>query len=617
MFRRTMLFVLIVSSTSTGQTLVERIPDDLKELRQWTWAAHPLGYFEDLNLSADQYDQLFKLKQKSDPSRLFNSKPPQLHRLQDPEYYREQLVRICEILDDRQEQRLAQIMFQRRMSRNEIGQAIHCFASDIEIENLHGKLAQLTSQIEQQKQTLGINLQEFKNRRSDYTQKILKLQQEQWQLQIAWLNKHIGETRTKKLVGDPVPVSMSVQFQGGGTTHNYGSQKANPVTGELVETNHRFPKRPVDVPAGWTVADARNALNAKLTEYEEQASKVSQKLKAIHENTQELMQQKKSIGNNPALRRANGEQFRQAFDLRRDIEAESEEAGIWQKFELDKLRRIVEELGGDPFADREAARIAENAFFDSSRALDCRKSEFQSHLDLNADQCDKLDAIWFDHKPKLFTPPQSDGNGWVGESFANDPNANAAYRQAILEVLNDDQGRKFTQLAFRRLWFSDNPAEAFNLTTRQLTREHRARIDVFAAKLKSANEMNRFLPFGSPRNSRHWIDLDKEFQSALTTIVGDEAAVSLLGEPMKRDPNWKRPVKIPQGMTLERAKQEYETLAKRLDDLKKQGDKMMNPSRVGFDFLAMHEMGKSFERLAQKTKIARRIYEELGGAVDE
>jgi|GEM_PF-3107958 len=609
MIHRTLVLVSLISSAALGQkTLVDRFPDDWRELKQWTTAAEdPLDYCKELELTGDQFDSLYELHQQNAPGENpllglaalrdpLNPQEPVKSR-EDTEQYREELAMVYDILDDRQDKKFDQIMVQKRMAQNDLGPAIRSLASDVRIENLDEKLAELKKEINAQKKAMGVT-----DRAKD-RDKVLPFQKKKWQLQIAWLNKHLGEAKTKDLVGAPVPVPLVLLHDR--RLSRFANQRANPATGEVTVINRDFPNRPVDVPPGWTLADAKRSFDEKISEVEERREEQSKELKTVEDELLLLGRSKDDVKDRLEL-------GTKLLVLRQ----EQKQFETRQTFELLKLRRIIQELGGDPDAvsdaDREAGRLAKQVFFDAKRSLDFRDPRLQSHLALNADQCDKLDAISAQGVPTLFArPPLST------KPVTHDIDANAKYMEAVLAELSADQGSKFQKLAFRRLWFSREPAQAFTLTDAKLTDDHRAAIGDLRDSLIATGKRGRISPLSGrrlareDRDDRHWVGLDKEFELALASIVGEDAATSLLGEPVLPAPNWKRPVNIPKGMTLEQAKREYENAASRADEFRQNLVPFGPNNRV--DMAAIQKRMQEAEKLGYQLKIARRIYEELGG----
>ena len=132
---------------------------------------------------------------------------------------------------------------------------------------------------------------------------------------------------------------------------------------------------------------------------------------------------------------------------------------------------------------------------------------------------------------------------------------------------------------FSRFWFSKRCAQAFELTSVELTEEQQQKVaklsEMFEGGPRTTPKSNteirgkRFLQslkvpeyyrYVNYRHHSKLVSRLEEFKRVLEEIVGRETAANLLGEPFVYDRTWKRPVEIPDGMTLAKAKAQLKVL---------------------------------------------------------
>lgn len=316
-----------------------------------------------------------------------------------------------------------------------------------------------------------------------------------------------------------------------------------------------------------------------------------------------------------------GGMFALPHELRMKLENEARLEADRASFEIRKLYRIIEELGGPPLSTaRKNART--QTTFRGYWPVDSSSPLFQSHMNATANQCDQLDVLWQTYGKTLYK----------GSKQKRDE-VQRLFERELVAILDKSQLRRVKQLRFRQLWFSQNPEEAFYVTKIQLTKEDQTLISGVANKLKSAYEAwraDRDRPyFLSQLDSllrdapKLWLDMEKEFNDTLVQIVGEERAQVLLGDPMVLDRAWKRPVDASH-MTIAQAEQQIREIESKLSAIEKLDQQLEASFDVEFeaeetnedrmDQLEEQMSAVSSQRtlLRKKLQLAERVLEELG-----
>jgi len=543
------------------------------------------------------------------------------------------LSTVYEVLDDRQQKRLHEIMFQRWMNRDDMAKGLNAFAPN-EVEDLSSKVSQLQAKIEKRRED---TILELPVEQREYEKPLADFLAWRWERQIEWLEKELGRDRTQELVGEPITLAYNFitagdpasggqnQFgepsgggryfgdSGGGWGSSNGVEHTtvgpfNPATGkvdkpdlkklaEARRNGRHLPKRPVDVPKDWTLDNAWENLRD-----------VEKRSEELTEQYAEQLDPRRRLGG------------RGGFEQRRVLESQLRIDSGLLSMELEKAERIVEELGGDPQAEMKEIRAAQNLF--SNRGFSCNQPPFVSHVRVSAEQQNALDKI-------------ADDFGSNFQEFS--PEERLDYNNAVLEVMDQKQKRLLKQVLFRKYWFSEDCELAFALTKVKLTDEQKEKVSSLAKQLRETNEevqlafrnsmRSRFMGPGIPiRSNREkqykpLIAVAKAFNDTLEEIVGAKNAAALIGKPMERDSEWKRPVLVPAGLSIEDAKKQHEELEAKAkissDELGGLFPALLQRAAAGGPDnvkAVMQESHESHERLQRQTEIAKRVYEELQAA---
>ena len=357
------------------------------------------------------------------------------------------------------------------------------------------------------------------------------------------------------------------------------------------------PKPPVRVPVGMTLEKAK----AQLTKLQEDVFTLTEETGALLNAMRQDMRK--------ALRGPNGgEAFQMSREQQRLIEADLAYDIAKIRVDINRWRRIIEELGGDPHEQETKIREARLLFF-HHHLYRCNDDTFLSNIGATAEQCDALDKIAED----------------VGSPGPHNSAAFSAYIARVKEVLDERQQALIDQQVFRSYWFSNQAARAFAGKKIQLTNEHLAMIDDVTTRFVAAKEaeqdrlrLTSRMHVGIPtrRPETYYVDFAQEFQATLDEIVGEEAAKQLLGSPFKYNQDWKRPVKIPAGLTLEQAGEQYKKLKAEKDEIDSEVRAQMGYGGfVGgapqFNRAEMKAKEKAYRTLDKRLQKAKRILEEL------
>lgn len=602
------------------------------DLPKWAMMAHDATDYKELGLSADQLDRLLK-------NEMVNSANRMLAR-RDDEAPKRLLKEVYAVLDETQEQRLHQIMFQRWMNRDRITKGLQAFASPVS-EDIEEKNKRLVAEVaEREKQTIA-SLPEDNDER---TKKLNEFLAWRWKKQTDWLKAELGAEKVSQLIGEPVPLGYTFitrgdpktagmknvfgEPYGGGLYYGRGHSGAgrsnelhhisvsfDPSTGGNAP-HHRMrgrrgtvSDRPVDIPEGLTLPEAVQ----RMVELEAQ-------FKETADNYAEQISELRYTRPGPGVPIAAMKEAREAAQ---QLEGELRVKHDLFNIEREKARIIVTKLGGDPDAKQKRFRAATALF--RQRGIRCNEQPFISHINATAKQCEALDKIW----DQFSTRRQAPQLGSDQES---------KYHAAIAEVLDKRQKKLLNQQLFRRLWYSKDSKQAIELAKITLNEEQAARVAVLPKLIRETNRIvaskrSRGMGFRYRPHFIHLLDrddepfliLEEEFTEALADIVGKQAAMDLLGVAMSYDRDWKRPVVIPDGLTLEKAKSKYKQLvaeSKRINDKReKLFEKLMDldeKSELGFDplFSAAEPSPKEQRRDALRHREQakyRRYVEELGG----
>ena len=629
MATRVAVVSLLVCCCSFSPAHAQRERFREEDLGRWASISRIATDFEEFELTADQLDEL-----KLNEIRLSRK----LHRFNgEPGSASEYLDNVYKVLNDEQEARLHQIMFQRWMNRDDLVTALGTFAPG-EISGLEQKAKKLQKKIAERLEKTIADLPKNQRDQADPLREFLRWR---WEQQTQWLKSELGADRIQQLVGKPVelgyqfvtsgdPDEAGIQgpfgdSYGGGVWYGagfggWGSMNGvstvtvglDPVTGKAPQRHRRrtrweAPKRPVDIPVGMTLADAeakyRTLEEGMRQAYNEGALEI-----------QELRDFRPGPGFNPANRRAR-------FDEARKREEELGQELAVMNLAKEKLALIIKKLGGDPNAKKKAIEAAQRAF--RSMPLICNAQPFVNHIQPTAKQCDQLDAVW---------------DKYSGAGYMVDPDKEDAYHADILKVLDAKQRQLFRQQQFRRDWFSRNCERAFSFTNITLTDEQQAEVTKLAKALTATEKAlrgNRSAAMRLPRvhipgmigigdrRDQHgevYLLLHEQFAKALEGIVGKDRATKLLGKPMEYDRGWKRPVEVPEGLTRGQANDRYAKLVAEQKLLRKKMEPDLDEplGDEPFDFKAPAPEDVLLQkRLQREVQIARRIVEELGGTPDE
>ena len=388
------------------------------------------------------------------------------------------------------------------------------------------------------------------------------------------LERELGVKRTDELLGNPFPITYHFVMQGDVEKYRrtfrgqspYGGQLFSPVkkgsiiygngqrvkylevrgfdpaTGKLMTAPKSKP--PVDVPPGLTLDVAKQQLAKSEEEYHELIFGIGRQLEEVQ-----------STGRGDLIKKIG----------------EARKTSKLAYLKVEKARRVVEELGGDPDERLKAIAAAGQQF--SGGFVLCTSSRFLSHMKPNAKQYTALDDLAEKHRGdvKRFQAY------WSWRSAEETPAATHAemhnYYGEVHKILSPKQGTRFKQFLFSRYWFSKRCAQAFELTSVELTEEQQQKVaklaEMFEGGPRTAPKSNteiqgmRFLQalkvpelhrYAVAKRHSLLVERAAKFKQVLEEIVGRETAANLLGEPAVYDRSWKRPVEIPDGMTLAKAK---------------------------------------------------------------
>ena len=628
-----LIWPLIVSLVlvSNGFAQLERF--DEADIGKYAMMARDASNYKEFGLSATQLDRLLKNEAVNNTMSRFSLR-------NDKDAPQRFLQEVYDVLDEKQETRLHQIMFQRWMNRDDIAKGIQTFAPG-SIEDLDTKSKKLEAEIAKRKKQTIANLPEGNQAQ---TPKLIDFLAWRWKKQTQWLEEQLGSEKTKQLIGNPVSMGYTFTTRGdpktSGSTDMFGdpygggsyfggghqswvqsgnvhtaSVSFDPTTGKSASRYYRGRRRngvsdrPVDIPEGLTLAAATKQLRSLEEEMRETAESFSVQIEELR-------------GFGRRRPRVPGVDPRKGFEDARKVEEKLEVENRLQQIELEKARIIVTKLGGDPDADKKKIRAATEMF--RNRGVACNRQPFISHINATAEQCDAFDKVWdqFDSKiPELSSDLEVE------------------YHKAIRDLLDESQKKLFDQQVFRRLWYSKDCKSALELAKITVNDEQEPQVALLPkliretqkimARNQSSGMRMRFLPGAARIDDREkqnepYVVLEEEFARTLNEIVGEQAAADLLGKTMAYDREWKRPVVIPDGLTLEKAKLEYDRLAAESRKLSKERDKLMekleDEGGFGFDAFEVLEPSPEEQRrevLRQRTLAKyRRYVEELGGTID-
>ena len=626
---RVVVVVLMCSSLVFGQR--ERFKEE--DLGRYAMISKIATDFEEFGLSSDQLDAL-KINEARLGDKLYSFNGEETP-------VAEYLDKIYEVLDDKQEARLHEIMFQRWMNRDDLVTAINTFAPG-EVQDLEKKAEPLQKEIAERLKDTISKLPEEQREHAEPLREFLRWR---WGKQTKWLTSELGDERSKELIGKPIalgyqfvtkgdPIADGIRapfgdsYGGGrwfGTSFGSSGRSNNvytstvgldPSTGKApkmrVRRRDQQLQRPVDVPDGMTLAKAVAKLEA-----------IEQGMRDTYEEAVPGIQELRDF-RNPA-NRANPGNRRAMMVEARKAEASLEEELAVMNVTKEKLRAMIVKLGGDPDAKSKEIQAARDVFM--PMRLSCNSQPFVNYVDATAAQCDEFDKIM-----DKFT----DANGSISERQKEE------YYAEVMKVLDKRQQALLRQQLFRSYWFSKDCKKAFSLTEVKLTEEQKVEVAKLARSLTAtqraiqADRMNRSRGFGRVHlrrfdfdrddrtlNDEPYLLLKQHFTDALAGIVGAEDAAKLIGKPMEYDRDWKRPVVVPEGLTLETAKQQYQKLAtekkQRDEKNRKMMDKMMEAG--GFGGLPFLQPNRNdalkWRQLDRQVRIAKRIVEELDGSTED
>lgn len=627
MYVRMILLSTLLIPAAAAQPPVDHW-HELQDLGKWAMIARAVTDFEEFDLTADQFDQL----QASAGE--FTQQIS--HRRSSFLIAKSHLNGVYEVLTEEQESRLHQVMFQRWMGRDDMKTALMAFAPN-EVDQLDRKVAELESKVRDE---LSKTISDLPDRISNQYELLAQFLKWRFKEQMGWLEKELGKERTKQLVGDPVFVGYKFTTKVGEQERGYdifgdptgGGQYCpsatrhlswgeindsktmtivlHPVTGptdywQTWGPRPKRPDRPVDVPEGMTLELALRELTEIDKEEQNVVDYYTDLVDEIENQIRDLREQ----------RGLQIEDLREQRGLMELLGKESSREIRKLQAEREKFRAIVQKLGGDPDAEekRKQAKYtaARNAFY--PRVIVCNATPFVSHVDVTAEQFDKLDKIVGDHQP-LNTKPRT------AES--------ERYYQEVNRVLDERQNNLLEQQLFRQDWFSKNCEKA--LTSRGVKLEDAQRVTLqklvkrfehFQSRQRAVPRRPRGIhlmrlgmrPFKSQGTDFYVLiyKLQCEYEAGLVEVVGAEKAKELLGEQMKYDPNWKRPVVVPEGLTLTKAKEQYNQLVL---DYRAAVEDDMERVDVFDEGNATEESGRTEDEVTmtyRKLEIAKRICEEL------
>lgn len=631
---RPVLLVLVLSSIGFGQDAqapIERFEE--ADLPKWATISRVATDFEEFKLSSDQYDAL-----KANESEHFGRYS---HRQKAA--YKDYLDEVYDVLNEKQIVRLHQIMFQRWMNVDDIRTGVLAFAPK-EIDGLDAKATKLEEEI---KQRLDDTIADLPDELKSTQKPLVEFLAWRWKKQTEWLRSELGPVRVKELIGKPVPLSYqfvisgSAEASGARTEFNepigggmyfarpsfglgMGSMSMNgvklttigfdPATGGMPKPRfaggrRNAPKRPVDIPKGWTLVEAKKNITDLETELETTTDDYAKQLETL-----------RGFGLPRGARKAAREQA-EAVE-----EAMGKELGRLSN-DLEKANAIYEKLGGDLQAEAKEIRDA-RALFTFNSNIQCNRRPFISHINATAEQCNQLDELADKYGKQL---------------YQMDSKQKSAYHLEIMAILDAKQQRTFKQLLFRQRWFSPECEQAFSLTKIKLDASKKAITSALSKQLQETNDtirdnqrakmMSRRFTMGMAhrmnrdKEFRPYVELRDLFTKQLDEIVGKENAASLLGAPMEHNPKWKRPVIVPAGLSLADAKEQHAEVAAEVEELRAKHERMMEEA-FSSDFLGrggglpdLLEPGEEEQRrvvkLQRDLSILKRIVEELGGSLDE
>lgn len=619
------LVMLLVTSVAAAQDGRFKYGDECK----WATICKVTTDFEQFDLTSNQLDRLLENEiLHGRKLHHFNGKGVEEAR----KHARAYLSTVYEVLDERQQARLHEVMFQVWMNLDDLVTPLLTFEPN-EVKGLKAKSAKLTQQISAR---LKETIRGLPKEQREHQEPLREFLVWRWKLQREWLEGELGKERTHELLGEPT--SISYQFVtkgnpkkagmrpfgdpfGGGYLFNIGhviwgssndvltiTVSVNPATGEIgqrMNLRGNRDSRPVDVPEGLTLEQAtrrmeliKEGIKITLAEAEDQIAEVD-----------------------PRRRVAPGEarvDRQAAYAKVREMEEAAEAEVAIMQIGLAKARAVIVKLGGDPDAKRKSIRAAESLFW--QREIVCNRPPFVSHIDATAEQCDRLDEI-------------CDRYASVRSGIA--PERRDEYYAEVNEVLDEKQQELLRQQLFRHYWYSVDCAKAFPAAGLNVTAEQEQKIAALSTMLTETRKALQGIRMSSmQRRSRlrySRFDLHREgnevylmlkdrFEDTLDELVGTVAAKQLLGDPMQHDRNWKRPVVVPAGMTLEQATAHYDKLFEEQKGLKAKFEKMMD-EEAGIPFggneAGLDKINNRMSELSRLIELARRHVEELGGSVKQ
>lgn len=621
---------------STGVAQLERF--DEKDIPKWALMAHDASNHNEFDLTAAQLDRLLKNEiVNSDIRMRFGPLPKDA-----PAVF---LKEVYEVLGDEQEKRLHQIMFQRWMNRDDMKRGIQAFIPG-QAKRLATKVDQLETEIESEMKRVIAALPEL---REDQTAKLIEFLAWRWEKQTQLLSAELGIEQAEQLIGDAVPQGYTFivggdaessgitdvfgEPYGGGAYYGSGHESRgrsgdienvsvsfDPVTGKrnqstMFGSRRKVDDRPVDIPDGWTLADAFDQM-------QQIESEIAETIDSYAEEIEELQGFRRRF--QPGVNR------RQAMKDARALEDKLRVEHALRDIELRKVRVIVTRLGGDPDAEQKKVRAASAAFHGFRIA--CNGQPFISHIDATAEQCDALDKVW-----------DRFGGNSAYDSSQTDSASEEEYYQAVAGVLNENQRKLLNQQRFRQLWYSKNAQAAIDLAGLKLNAEQKQKVALLPKLIREAERLirtnqstrhrRRFfsVPEIRGRNesdemNKPYVVLEEEFTGTLTELFGRKEAADLLGLPMAYDPDWKRPYVVPDGLTLEKAKAEYDRLTAESRRIRMKQDKLMEElmERNG-DSVFEPFFGAQSDREEQRHKVQRQrdiqryrgLVEQLGGKIKQ
>ena len=560
---------------------------------------------------------------------------------------RQLLDTIYKVANEEQIKRLHQTFFQRLMNYGQMEIPLQAFAPDA-IQERDKKLQRLNAEIAEKLKEVTNNLPEVNpnmglGRDGHYQvahDKLVEFLDWRWKKQIGWLREELGEEMTDELIGEPILLSYSFLIEGdsnnpygwdafggppwGGSlysSHSSGMSstggngsrhvtlqvgnfdpKIGKVRDSRVDKGNRYgqvngPKPPVRVPDGMTLEKAKAQL-----------AKLREKVFTMAEETGASINVMRQNMRNAPPGPNRGLTFRMSMEQQKQLEADLERDQAKIQVDLTRWSRIIEELGGDPNEQQNKIRQARSLFF-HYHLYRCNDNTFLSNIGATAKQCDALDKV----------------AAGIGSPDPQNEDALSEYITRVEEVLDKRQQAMFNQQIFRSYWFSEQASRAFKRTKIKLTAEQLAVIEDVAdrfAEAKQAYRNRQRLSLGmgggfrGSRPETYYVEFAREFRGTLDDLVGREVAKRLLGQHFEYDQDWKRPVEIPAGVTLEQAEEEFKNLKAEKDDI---DAKIRSQIVLGHAFgrephsniAEMKRKKKEYNALGKRLEKAQRIVEEL------